>query len=290
MKRLFLLPLLLCVVHAASSQDDPSVVVSDFSIYFGGSTGSSEGLSEADILKLAPNAADLLLQENYDNSDGFPDQSDSYSFRALLGLKFGQKGTGAMRDNPTLRIGISYQNSTALENYSNSSESFRIDTLVSSQTGATYYVDSTSTKNLSSRYASERLMIDASVVFRTTQAKKLTLYAGAGFSAGISFNNRTEISAYQSSFINDQGTRYDFDGSSVQSVTNNNEGGYAMSAYIPLGLEFRLSKAHPLWSQIHLSYEMRPSISIFDIPELKTFTSSQFQASFGIRFETGQLF
>lgn len=290
MKKLSLVLFSTILVLNGFSQKDPSVIVSDFTLYFGTAGGESESLTEQELLDLAPSAREILFSDDDEFYTNYFDYSDSFIFNAALGLKFAKDGSESISHNPTLRLGISYENSRPLDFYRGSSETFRIDTLVSTQTGQLYFVDSTYSRSLSGQYLSERIKIDAAIVFRTSQEKRLSLFAGAGFTVGLSFNNKTDVSLYESSSVDDFDSLFELSSTERETVIIPNEGAFVASAYVPFGLEYRLSNSHPVWSQLYLSYEMRPSLEVFEVPELKTLTLARFQALFGFRFEVGQEF
>ncbi|MGB0807307.1 MAG: hypothetical protein ACPGRC_11500 [Salibacteraceae bacterium] len=59
----------------------------------------------------------------------------------------------------------------------------------------------------------------------------------------------------------------------------------AYSAYIPLGLDFRIANKSEFWQRVHLFYEMRPSLEMISIPELSTYTTVAWQHGFGIKVQ-----
>ncbi|NNC83936.1 MAG: hypothetical protein HKN79_10190, partial [Flavobacteriales bacterium] len=231
--RTLLLSFLIGTAFAAGAQNESSVHVTDFNLYFGSNGQEANTFTQSDLMALSPAIQDdLLYQEDDYFSNGFSN-APNFTFKAMIGLRFDQKGTEALRNNPTLRIGITYDHVTALDYYRGSSETYRIDTLTSSQNGNQIYVDSIARRSVSVEYISERFALDASLIFRTSQEKNLSFYAGLGLSAGLSFNNRTEYFVYQSSNLDQDGLNYGFEAEEREGLVTGNEGGMAFGAYLP---------------------------------------------------------
>lgn len=266
------------------------VSITDYYIHTGGFTTQFLKGSLADFQLLAPNS--VLLNKyggTFPNSDSyaFLDRSNSM-FSVLLGLKFSDKQKTRYKNNMQLRIGISYYSNTHLSYGMNSSVKIPFDTLTSSQTGETMYIDSVISRTLEMNYNSEQLRIDGSLIFRTNPEARWSLYSGIGLSAGMSFNAKTYIFYSKMSQIqgrepfhySNYNNNYD-ETSESEVITNNTNFGF--SAYIPLGIDFRIGKKREFWKRIHLFYEIRPSINITYIPNLRTITNTAVQHGVGCK-------
>jgi hypothetical protein len=139
-------------------------------------------------------------------------------------------------------------------------------------------------------YSSEQIRFDGSMIFRTNPLARWSLFSGIGITAGVSINSNTNI--YYSKYLRTE--IYESDGAvlnsssyyhSDQSISENhkNKNGYAVSAYIPMGIDFRVGKKREFWKQIHLFYECRPGMNMTSIPELQTATTASLQHGFGLR-------
>ncbi|NND94284.1 MAG: hypothetical protein HKN45_05420 [Flavobacteriales bacterium] len=279
--------LLLFVLSAKSlwAQDDPSIIIHDVNILYGGYGNHDNDISSAELLNLAPGAIDLLLEDTNSPYNYFNSFNGAYSFGAGIGLRFTSREFESLRSNPTLRLGLTYHNGSLLSYGESNTTTVRIDTLVSNQTGEEIYVDSVNTSILDAEYKTEQLRIDAAIIYRTSEEKKLTLFGGLGLTAGMTFNNQTEVYRSERSEIedgNNLSTNFLFE---VEKRIYTNETSFALSAYLPFGTEYRISKSHPMWSKMHLKFEMRPSLTFVDIPEYDSLTLSEFHGLFGIRYE-----
>src|SRR5690606_33840629 len=132
------------------------------------------------------------------------------------------------------------------------------DTLTSSQTGQVVYIDSVYTQNYSMDYVSEQLRLDGSVIFRTNPEGRWSLYAGIGFTVGLSVNATTEIyySKYgriETRYPNGQTShsyQYYYPGSYISKTeTFRNKTNFSVSPYIPMGVDFRIGKKREFWKR-----------------------------------------
>jgi hypothetical protein len=243
----------------------------------------------ADFKKLAPQSA--LLQNNltdFYESSGFSTTTNNM-FSIMLGLQFSDKEKASYKANPLLRLGVSYFSGTSITSGFYKEERFPYDTLTSSQTGQTIFIDSINTKNYSMNYSSEQLRLDASLIFRTNPEARWSLFAGIGVNAGLSINANTAIyfNRYESSdtrFINGNTSSYSYSNTDNSKTENfQNKSNFGLSTYIPMGVDLRLGKKNEFWKRTHLFYELRPGVNITSIPELGTITNSSIQHGLGLR-------
>jgi hypothetical protein len=180
-----------------------------------------------------------------------------------------------------LRLGVSYFSTTLLSTDFNKEDRKTYDTLISSQTGQTVYADSVITKMYNMYYSSEQLRLDASLIFRTNPESRWSLFTGIGITAGVSVKASTNIE-YSGSDSNE--FRYMNGNISTQNwwktsktESHKNKNNVTASAFVPIGVDFRLGSKREFWKKIHLFYEMRPGINITSIPELGVVTNISLQ-------------
>lgn len=198
---------------------------------------------------------------------------------ANLGLQFTDRAGMRYNRNPLLRIGIQYQGTSVLSQSFHKETLFAKDTLTSSQTGEQTYVDSIQVDHYDINYRQKRLMLDASLIFRTKSESRWGLFAGIGMSLGTSFRNQTDIDYNMSKGVTGVARLHDMMFSSMYSKDNDrrhehfaNKASFAGAVYIPLGASFRLSNKHDFWRKINLILETRPGLYWSGIPELTTTT------------------
>ncbi|RFC55145.1 hypothetical protein [Brumimicrobium aurantiacum] len=252
--------------------------------------GFKSEISTLDHFKsLAPES--VFLQNDFSE---FTNHKYSYGninsmFAVNLGIQFANKEGTKFRNNPLLRIGIGYsQNSILSSSYSNETRT-PYDTLISSQTGNTHYIDSVNTERYSMSYGTDIIHLDASLILRTDPEARWSMYGGIGFNFGISIDSYTSISKFNDEKTEIRNASQQFNGSfgidnyNYESEHYKNETTYSLAAYIPLGIDFRIGKNRPFWQRTHLFYEFRPYMTNFFIPELSTISKVGFQNSFGLR-------
>ncbi|GCD78987.1 hypothetical protein [Schleiferia thermophila] len=244
----------------------------------------------SDFKTLAPQS--VLLNNNmtdFSQSGGFSLTSNTM-FSVMLGLQFSDKQKTIYKANPLLRLGISYFSGTTLTGGLYKEDRKPYDTLTSTQTGQTVYIDSITTKNYSMNYSSEQLRFDGSLIFRTNPEARWSIFTGIGITAGLSINANTDI--YYSNYGRTE-TRYANGNTSSSygySSSDNsktekfrNKSNFGLSSYIPMGIDFRIGKKKEFWKRTHLFYELRPGINITSIPELRTITNASIQHGLGLR-------
>jgi hypothetical protein len=209
----------------------------------------------------------------------FPGQSQSLS----VGLKM------AKLPNATLRLGLMHTNQrNALTIGGSYTETFRIDTLTSSQTGEQIFVDSFSTHSYNANYSQEQLRLDASLLFRYHADKRWSFYGGIGANFGLSYNAQTNVHQYVSPYGGGYGyglfNDMVYNGTHTQE-TFENKGGFGFGVYAPLGVDFQVGKKRDFWMPIHLFMELRPGFNVNQIAGLGTsFTAGNF-SNVGLRFQ-----
>ena len=71
--------------------------------------------------------------------------------------------------------------------------------------------------------------------------------------------------------------------SNIKTEYYKNKNNFGFSAYIPMGIDFRIGRKRKFWKQIHLFLELRPGINGTSIPELRTIVNSSMQYGFGLK-------
>lgn len=238
----------------------------------------------ADFQALVPNSS--ILQQDlsaYQNGSylRFYGPGQSQSLNLGLGL--------AKLPNATLRIGLMHvvQNN-ALQTGGEYTESFAYDTLTSSQTGEQFFIDSFSTHGYWARYSQKQLRLDASLIFRYKADKRWSFYGGIGANFGFNYDANTDVHQYT---INYTGAElYGYSNGSFSEGTHlhesfENKGGFGMSLYAPLGIDFQVGKKREFWKPIHLYAELRPGVNINQIAGLGTSFSAGNFSNLGLRFQ-----
>lgn len=287
--------ILLTVSFSVFGQEPPSkkikkISIQDFYIQTGMFLERNTNGTLTDFKTLAPQS--VLLNSNmtdYSQSGGFRMTGNSM-FSVMLGLQFSDKQRTIYKANPQLRLGISYFSGTTLSGGSYKADRKPYDTLTSTQTGQSVYIDSINTKNYNMNYSSEQLRFDGSLIFRTNPEARWSIFTGIGITAGLSINANTEI--YYSSYGRTEtryangntSSSYNYSGSyNTKTEKFKNKTNFGASTYIPMGIDFRIGKKREFWKRTHLFYELRPGINITSIPELRTITNASLQHGLGLR-------
>ncbi|HQQ94668.1 MAG TPA: hypothetical protein PLQ93_08950 [Bacteroidia bacterium] len=272
------------------------VQVCEVNVLFGGGANFNQNSTIADFQKLAPQSK--LLKEDFSNyqSSSFYGMGSNGMFSVMMGLRFAKADKSAYRGNPILRMGFSYITSNNFASSYYQEKTKRYDTLVSVSNGQIYYLDSTLTKTYNMNYRSEQLRLDLSLIYRTDHKARWQFYSGIGLNAGISLNASTNISYLPYNGVSNNGyyNYYPYpypyqQGVQSTSETFRNASNFGVSAYVPLGIDFRMGKKRPFWQRTHLFFEMRPGVNVNSIPELGTFADGYFQSAFGIKVNWEEL-
>lgn len=252
-------------------------VMPQFSQYFNLSS------SLDDFQKLAPESVILNSDlSEYENQNFGTSSGSSSGFSVLLGFKL-KDSSGEFNNRRILRVGFSYGYNQSLYYNLTKSDRTTIDTLVSIQTGEEFYIDSVSSETISMDYSSHVFMLDASLVFKTDADARWSLYGGVGISLGLNLNPRVDV-YYNNfeAFESPQNNPSNIISGTFSSEQFSTKSGIMAGVYLPGGVDFRLGD-RPFWYRTHLIYELRPSLLVSDIPELKTYAQLGFVQSFALR-------
>lgn len=215
------------------------------------------------------------------------------AWSANIGMRIYHKEDEGYRKNPLLRVGVQFQQAPVFSQHYSATKRVPYDTITSSQTGTQTYIDSIFIDNYHITYNQKRVMLDASLIFRTKPEARWHLFGGIGLQLGMAFRANTTV---QYSFLKGQSSKQNgleylsnymmLNNHSADNKTEKvaNASSVAGGVYIPLGLNFRLSKKHDFFRQISLFTEMRPGLYWSGVPELNTTTfNTGVAAQLGVR-------
>jgi hypothetical protein len=165
---------------------------------------------------------------------------------------------------------------------------YRIDTFTSNQTGQQLFVDSSVSENYIMRHQSKMLQLDASVIWRTTNANKLKLMGGIGIAVGTTLDASTEVLYSKSAYINNPNTmpyyrpiRIVGIDSKTERYLNTNQATYAV--YLPMGIDYQLSKKHPILKQFHHFQETKFRLQYVKVSSYNSALNANLYFGFGLR-------
>lgn len=283
---LMLLTVSFSVCGQDTTQNISRISIHDVFVQTGFLAEQSNNGSLSDFRALAPQSHLL-----YNNLSGFAatkgfNRNGNAVCSISMGLQFRDKDHLKYKANPLLRLGISYYSGNNLTASYNKEDRIPYDTLTSAHSGDVYYIDSVTTQYYNMDYYAKQIRFDGSLIFRTKSDSRCSLYAGIGISAGLCINTHTIISYSKltSTGTEDGSFSGNYDYSDSDKTENYiNQPGFGASAYIPMGIDFRLGKKNEFWKQLHFFYETRPGINIMAIPELRTLANISAQHGIGLR-------
>jgi hypothetical protein len=242
----------------------------------------------SDFTLLAPGSSILSKDFSAYQTNGYyfsgglmrdnPFLSNSSNFQSIqLGLSFAKCPKG------TLRIGISNVHSELLKTAGFKYESYVVDTLISSQTGQMYYVDSTISNYYNGNYSNDQLRLDAAYIFEANAGKRWAFHAGLGLSIGMSYRSTTRLRTEE--YIQPySGFESIANSENIESETYGNFMVMGGSAYIPLGLNFKLGNKREFWKPFVIYNEFRPTIQLNSIPNNTVKLNVGFGSTLGLRY------
>ncbi len=264
---LLLSAIMLLFAQATFCQNSKKASISSISVQTGFVNEQEADWQLADFRRLIPQSA--LLQKDYSlfKQNGGTSLQTSPMVSANLGITFGESKKG----HPELRIGLIYFSQYA-STYLYAEERKPYDTLISTQTGEMYLLDSLKTSYLRGNYTCDQLRADIAWVYRTNPEARFSAYGGIGGTMGGSINAFSTISYNENRAKATllSGSSYYFNSNSrdYQSEHFTLKNNMGFSAYIPAGLDFRIFKKHLFWSRFHLFYEGRAGVNVSFIPNM----------------------
>jgi hypothetical protein len=276
------------VLFSQNSGDTTSFIrFSDWSLLLCTSHDFGPGGSESDFEKLAPGAGftdepDSAAAGNYFNHFIYLNPSA----HASIGLNFYNRKKEQYDQHFSAQAGLSYSRVTPVAGRLYFREQIAADTLVSTQTGEVYIVDSVSADYYQVEYNAHMLRLAFSCLYRLKPGKRWSAHMGIGIAAGFSVLSATNVRHYNSDEITithgDQVHSLHYFGNSDY-TRQQNKTSYSMLLYLPLGLDFRLGNESEFWKRAHLCYEWRIGRNFISIPELGLVSMANFQQGIGMR-------
>jgi hypothetical protein len=262
--------------------------ITDASISVGGIFQNSPINTLSNFQKLAPQS--LLLTTNfsgYSSSTGMASVAGP-AFNANVGINRLKAENPTNKSVTQVRVGLSFSG-TNISNYLSKTEKVPYDTLTSSQSGQTVYLDSVKTHSYSMNYKSQEIRLDVSLIYRTNPTARWSVYGGVGVEVGTTVSSYTSIYYNEnnsSKLMHNMGSSSNYGGSSTTNGVEEhfiNKNGFGYAAYLPVGLDFRVGKKKEFFKQTHLFCEVRPFLNYTNIPELGTFGGVGMRSSLGLR-------
>jgi hypothetical protein len=244
-----------------------------------------------EIRKLAP-GSQLLKNDLQNFSNPYYNSLEPLvAYSLSLGFRLRTRDGKSLASNPVIRAGFTYISQLGTyQQYVDKTES-PYDTLVSQQTGQEYYVDSITEKRYYAEYFSDILLLEMSAIWRTKAQKRWAFFGGVGIGAGLSLNANTEIAYTRRAWLQTS-SKEDF---SYPNYTNNNQEFELESfrnktssfytVFFPLGIEWRLGKKNEFLRNVYLFYELRPGLSLLNIPETSVYAKTFLHHSIGLRIQ-----
>ena len=260
-------------------EKNPKIRVKEFYLQHGLIHQAPEHGTLADFQSLAKGSS--ILNQDY---TGFSDQHFGLRNRennSLLGIQLGIQF--AKRPNPTLRVGFNYLSSSLISGSLHRMDSYVTDTLTSSQTGEQQYVMTTNSKSVYMNQTCQQFRLDAALLFHTNSSARWSLYSGIGVTMGYAYNNKTRIQYEE--YVSEPSANgyYSNPLSTYANEFYRSQNFATFSAYVPLGIDFRIGKKREFWNRLHLFGEFRPSLNYAKIPELRRVLNPGTTQSFGLK-------
>lgn len=253
--------------------------VHSISMGFGPNIINQPALLKSEVFQLVPLDPESVADHKMVPWD---QQQETFSFVMSIGLLPFSKEDHL---GPELRLGFIHAGWNERQATLQKMQRTPYDTLVSASTGQEYLVDSVHGSTYFISTKAERIGLDVSMVW--SYIGRWSLYGGVGVMGGPSVNARTyvQLENYEGITAAQGPSSYYPQGGDRQSTyeTLKSGTGWWLSTYVPIGIDFRLSKEHPFWKQLHLYYELRPQLLIQGSPELDSTVGTGLLANFGIR-------
>ncbi len=302
--RTLLVATALVVVPTAFAQQTISTesrpLITDVYFPVGFVAGSSTLMTTTDWRNLMPNSELLKNDLSWDtgNSTHGPGwsggeywavQSNSVpAFEVAVGLDMGRKKGADSRFEKQLRVGATYFGPGSLYRQWYRSSTGRYDTLTSSISGQTSFVDTTWNDSYSANYQFSRIGLNASYILRKRTPNKWSWYVGIGGMVGTTFNASASVehrifTEASNSYVDypELGGYFDNEEREEMHIASTGWG----AAYALAGIDLRLGKTNPFWSSVHLFNELRPSMMFTTVPGSKLASNGAIQNLFGLRLD-----
>jgi hypothetical protein len=259
-----------------------------YNLYLGLGMRTLEGeyLSLSQIQQLFPQSQLLQGDLSIYGSDTY---YDSQNTGTMVNLFFGIRLKESNTFEQGLRIGVTYGSAQSLSGNYNYEVRTPYDTLTSAQTGLPFYVDSVYSKSIYVSSIQDAVTMDLSYIIRVNAKGRVSFFTGVGLEAGAIINPRYTIQSSENVYYTapnsgDYQARF-FDGD-FQNESFRTDGGFFGQVYLPIGIDFRIAKLNPFWSNMHVYTECRPAIQYSKFEGRDGITQTNFGVAFvGARFE-----
>jgi hypothetical protein len=283
MKTILILALSMCANTFIHAQSTRKVAITDCSVFFGTSTEQGNNNNLDFFKKSAPNSK-LLSPSSLDKYSNFyiGNAFSASNLNMNIGMRFLNKNGTGYKYNPLLRMGISFTNNayTYLSGHNNTQ--YRIDTATLSSNGNQFFIDSTSIHQLAGYHYFSELRFETSLIFRTSAKHRISLYGGATVGFGKALATRTNIYEYQYNSINFPNSSWTGFNNSIQEL-HVNKNGYSLNIGTIMGIDYRLSKKHDFWKNMHLCAEVKPNLIYRKNADAKAYTTTGVTSALGLR-------
>ncbi len=227
--------------------------------YSGNSSASPLNKSEMSFLN---KGIDLPYFSNIKN------HSSSDRYYNGVGVMAGWNITKHKKSNlqHKLRTGVSFGNfGLNYDGFWNQQTNKTIDSVVLQSTGQTFPIDSTFSQYASVNHNAKMFNVDASYIVTLNAQRRLSFYTGLGASLGISLQNYISGNYVEYSYINSPYRNINNNSTNFNNRNTVNKTlpvATTIRAYIPLGLNFRLSNRNQFLKHFSLYGEMNLGLNI----------------------------
>jgi hypothetical protein len=177
---------------------------------------------------------------------------------AGVGLQYVKKNGQAYKLNPIWRIGVNNASNYQLHNYWFKETKYRIDSFINSTNNQLMYKDSVYKKALTGNFYFNNFTIENAINFRTNPNKRISAYGGMGFNVGITYNRKVALNYSESISIELLRAEEKLaDQLNAQSESFKLKNGTSVTIFLPVGIDYRLSKTQKHLKHTYLFYEFR---------------------------------
>ncbi|MCF6341926.1 MAG: hypothetical protein L3J31_03885 [Bacteroidales bacterium] len=248
-------------------------------------------ISGYDNLKNSVEDPGLFIDPSgYNTYDYYSDFGGNVSPKIYIGITPYSKKKGAYRTNRELRLGIG--SNFGMRRYFDfyKSESIAVDTFQSVNGNPDIYADSVIQRFASYYENFFDLNFSISYLFKTDAARRVHLYAGVGAEYGITLSYFVSVDQYETRSLNyyekgdkpdeDSGPYYyygtDYTSSYSSQKTNMKNAAQFVRAFIPMGINFRISNNNSFFKHVNIFSEFSPGVEFQIVPNDQTYVNPYF--------------
>ncbi len=193
-------------------------------------------------------------------------QHSSVNLGLNLGLKKG--ATDGFLGSPILRLGMSYNSGFQSSVRFEKRESFTFDTIYVTFQGETkpYPMDSVKSDSYTFLASSDRLRLNASVMWHTNPENRWQFYTGAGFGVGFGFNSQIAIQRWLQNDVIQEGQDgspslgLNFSDVTIEETIYQAKNPFDFNLFAPFGVDFKLAKGTKKLSRLHAFIDVVPTV------------------------------